>query len=337
MEPRGVGMPEPIVQPQPQAPPHPYTQQMQSPLQAPQPYPYPYPYPQPVAPPPSKPDGIVIRLWRAAYPVLVVLGVQALAGVVLAAVLLADPMTSAFANVYDMSWFLLMGAVASQVVAAPFLIAFRIMDSNRLRAKGTWKTYRLPGFGKLVVCLILGIAMAMLALCVFELVGYGDDGTQAHLFSMNPVAAVLVIGLIGPAIEELTFRVLLFGRLREWMSPISAGLLSALVFTLAHGNVTQGITAFFYGLALALVYERYKTFWAPFLLHAGINSTVVLTAVAGRSFIVLLPGPGLLLMALACLAIVVGLAVFVFRSAPAKEKDAVETGSQASSAPYPSN
>lgn len=325
MEPRGVGMPEPITQPQPQA------QQPQ--VQAPPSYPYPHPA-MPLVP---KPDGIGIRLWRAAYPVLVVLGVQALAGVVLAAVLLADPMTSALANVYDMSWLLLMGVVASQVAAVPFLIAFRIMDSNRLTAKGAWKTYRLPGFGKLAVCLVLGVAMAMLALYVFELVGHGDDGTQARVFSMHPVAAVLIIGLIGPAVEELTFRVLLFGRLREWMSPISAGLLSALVFTLAHGNVTQGVTAFFYGLALALVYERYKTFWAPFLLHAGINTTVVLTAVAGRGFVLLLPGPGLLLVALACLAVAAGLAALVFRSAPAKEKDAPEPGLSSSSAPYPSN
>lgn len=268
---------------------------------------------------PPKPDGIIIRLWRASYPVLLILGVQALAGLALGALVAANP-SFAGVNDYDFVWLVLMGVVVSQVAAVPFLIAFRIMDGNRLRAKGAWSEFRFPVFWKLLLCLALGIAMAFLALSSFELIGFGDDGTQSIVFSAHPVISVLVIGIIGPATEELVFRVLLYSRLREWMAPVSAGLLSALVFALAHGNATQGVTAFFYGLALALVYERYKTFWAPFLLHAGINSTVVIVAVAGRSLMSSLSDPGLFFIVLLSAAIVVGLVVAAYRSAPAEKK-----------------
>lgn len=275
--------------------------------QAPAPYGYAY----------QRPDGAGIRFWRAAYPVLAFIGIQAVAGFVIGIMLAADP--ALYARVvgdFDLAWLLLIVAVGAQIVIVPFLIAFRVMDFNRLQAKRAWKTYRKPNFGYLALCLALGIAIAVFALCAFEFVGFGDDGTQTLLFSSGPVISVLFIGLIGPAVEELLFRVLLYGRLREWMSPISAGLLSALVFTLAHGNVIQGVTAFFYGLALALVYERFKTFWAPFLLHAGINTTVVITAVMGRTF---LHGPSLPIIAVASAAVAAILLVVAYRANPPKE------------------
>lgn len=310
----------PAQQPQPSEQPlcqqQPYQQPYQQPGYGTQP-PVPQAYPVPA----SKPDGIGIRLWRAAYPALLIFGVQVLAGIVMASAMVGSPMFRTMAGGYEFVWLVLLGTVASQVVAVPFLIAFRIMDGNRLRAKGAWKEYRLPGFGKLLLCFAMGIATALCAISLFELTGFGDDGTQELVFSASPFISVLVIGVIGPAVEELVFRVLLYSRLREWMAPVSAGLLSALVFTLAHGNVTQGVTAFFYGLLLAFVYERYKTFWAPFLLHAGINSTVVLTAVIGRGFLSSQATAPLVGITLLCAAVVVGLVVLAFKLAPAKEKE----------------
>ncbi|WP_139651264.1 CPBP family intramembrane glutamic endopeptidase [Raoultibacter phocaeensis] len=274
--------------------------------------------PFPPASVPQKREGIGIRLWRAAYPVLLVLGVQAVAGFVLGMLIAANPQLYRMTSDFDLLWLVLVATVASQIAAVPFLVAFRIMDENRLRAKGVWKRYRLPNFGYLALCLGIGIGMALLALCLFELIGLGDDGTQVVMFASHPFVSILVIGLIGPAVEELVFRVLLFGRLREWMGPVSAGLLSALVFTLAHGNEIQGVTAFFYGLALAFVYEKFKTFWAPFLLHAGVNSTVVLTAVVGRGFLV---GATLPFVALASAAVVVGLVFVAYRARLPKERE----------------
>lgn len=262
-------------------------------------------------------EGVGIRLWRAAYPVLLVLGIQAMAGIVIGIFVVANPQLYRVADSFDLVWLVLVATIASQVLAVPFLIAFRIMDGNRLRARGAWKTYRLPNIGYLALCLGVGVGMALFALCVFEVVGLGDDGSQAAIFAANPVVSLLVIGLIGPAVEELVFRVLLYGRLREWMGPVSAGLLSALVFTLAHGNEIQGVTAFFYGLALAFAYEKFKTFWAPFLLHAGINSTVVLTAVAGREVFM---GPALPFVAVLSAAVVVGLLLVAYRAKPPEEK-----------------
>lgn len=273
----------------------------------------------------AKPEGLGIRLWRAAYPVLLIIGVQVLAGIVMATAVAVNSAFHPTVDSFDLVWLLLLGAVASQAVAVPLLIAFRIMDGNRLRAKGAWKEYRLPGFGKLLLCLALGVAAALCAMGLFELVGFGDEGTQKLVFSASPLISVLVIGIVGPAIEELVFRVLLYSRLREWMTPISAGFLSALVFTLAHGNVVQGVTAFFYGLLLAFVYERYKTFWAPFLLHAGINSTVVLTAAFGRGFLTSQETFPLIGISLLCGAAVVGLVLLACKLAPAEEKGAPPT------------
>lgn len=276
-------------------------------------------YPQAYLQTPPKKEGFGIRFWRALYPMLVLFAVQGFAAVFIGIIAASDPNMRFFADDSSMLFVFLGALLVSQVISIPLFIAFRKMDINRLITRGCWKKYRRPAFGKLVGCLGLGVAMALFALVGFQILGVPDDGTQSYLFSLNPVMSLIALGLLGPAMEELAFRVVLYGRLREWMSPISAGLLSALVFTLAHGNVTQGITAFFYGLALALVYERCKTFWAPFLLHVGINSTVVLMAVIPGASAVLLSGLGLVITVTVAAAVIVALVIFFYRSNPVDE------------------
>ena len=59
-----------------------------------------------------------------------------------------------------------------------------------------------------------------------------------------------------PFLEEIFFRGILFQRLKELMSVKAAAVVSALVFGLYHGTLTQGIYGFFMGLALAWAMER---------------------------------------------------------------------------------
>jgi membrane protease YdiL (CAAX protease family) len=85
------------------------------------------------------------------------------------------------------------------------------------------------------------------------------------------VLAVFRIFLLMPAVEELVFRGLGYGKLREVMGAAPASALTAIWFGLSHGVGAGGIYAGILGIFLAIARER-KGLWRAFLLHAGANA-----------------------------------------------------------------
>ncbi len=78
---------------------------------------------------------------------------------------------------------------------------------------------------------------------------------------------------LGPLAEELFFRGFLYNALRQWMAPLLAVVLQALVFTLIHykmpyAGIADLTIVFSTGLALVGVYEWRKTLWASIALHS---------------------------------------------------------------------
>lgn len=110
----------------------------------------------------------------------------------------------------------------------------------------------------------------------------------AGLTAMNPFAIIASVCL-APFGEELLFRGVTFrlaknAGLRFW----AANILQAACFGIGHMNVVQGIYAFFLGILLGYIYEKYNSLYVPILLHAIFNllGTVVgyvLESILGES------------------------------------------------------
>lgn len=100
--------------------------------------------------------------------------------------------------------------------------------------------------------------------------------TEAVLFGVPVLQQILVIGFLAPLAEELVFRGLVFDRLREALRFWQAAILSALLFAVFHGNIVQGIYAFFGGLLMAWSYETYHSIKAPYCIHVISNLLSIL-------------------------------------------------------------
>ena len=88
-----------------------------------------------------------------------------------------------------------------------------------------------------------------------------------------PMHLVIISGgLIGPLVEEIACRGMIFSGMRKKMSAIFAILLSAFAFGLFHMNVNQFLYAFMIGIFLALAVEATGSIWASFIVHMTINT-----------------------------------------------------------------
>lgn len=104
--------------------------------------------------------------------------------------------------------------------------------------------------------------------------GFTSDSyrqAEAVLFAPDIRLQVLLIGLLVPAAEELIFRGMSFRSLREETGFWAAAVLSSLLFGLFHGNIVQGVYAFFGGLLMAWSYERFGSLKVAWCVHASSN------------------------------------------------------------------
>jgi membrane protease YdiL (CAAX protease family) len=80
----------------------------------------------------------------------------------------------------------------------------------------------------------------------------------------------LFIGcFLGPFVEELFFRGLLYAWMREQLGASVCIILTSLLFACLHGNIS--VVQLTGGILFASIYEWRRNIWAPFIVHALAN------------------------------------------------------------------
>ncbi len=83
----------------------------------------------------------------------------------------------------------------------------------------------------------------------------------------NPVISFVLIAVLAPLLEELLFRgVVLHGFLKNYR-PSHAIIASALLFAIIHGNLAQGLGAFFIGLVIGWIYWKTQSIIPGIIIH----------------------------------------------------------------------
>lgn len=142
---------------------------------------------------------------------------------------------------------------------------------------------------KYVWIVILGVAACValnniLTLSNLAMISSYEE-TGANFYKVNIVAQIICLGILTPIAEELTFRGLIFKRLREVMNMKRAILISALIFGIYHGNLVQAVYGGVLGALLSYAYEKYGSIKAPILAHMVLNLTsVILSEIGGFSW-----------------------------------------------------
>lgn len=110
---------------------------------------------------------------------------------------------------------------------------------------------------------------------------------QFSKLMLDPVALIIMTAIIAPILEEILFRgIVMKGLLNNKVNPISAIIISALVFGIMHFNPWQFAGASLLGLVLGLVYYKTKSLLMPILLHAFNNlvSAILMLVCQSESF-----------------------------------------------------
>jgi membrane protease YdiL (CAAX protease family) len=90
--------------------------------------------------------------------------------------------------------------------------------------------------------------------------------------NLSVVLAILLLVVIGPIAEEITFRGLLFGALARRLGVLGSALITALLFGAVHGDLLLFPWLVALGFIAAIAYAATGNLWVPITLHAVHNS-----------------------------------------------------------------
>ena len=82
----------------------------------------------------------------------------------------------------------------------------------------------------------------------------------------------LSVAIVGPVSEEIFFRGLCYSRLKKYVHPSAAAILSAAVFGLAHGDPVWFLIGFLAGLSLSWVLEVTGSLYCAIAVHVTNNA-----------------------------------------------------------------
>ena len=129
------------------------------------------------------------------------------------------------------------------------------------------------------VCLVslLGAAYCLAGNGCLQLTGLiqlfeGDySNTMTALYGGTLWMQIFWMGIAAPVAEELVYRKILYGRMREYVSFWKAAAGASLLFGMTHGFLLQGMYSFLLGMILCLLLERYQKLYPAIVTHMAAN------------------------------------------------------------------
>lgn len=139
-------------------------------------------------------------------------------------------------------------------------------------------------FGSIIIWSIVGVFMAFVAQALaasIEIYILGIDPGSENTMEIMDIARsnplfILIPAIVAPILEEIIFRKIIFGGFYKRMNFFFAALLSALIFGLIHMDPTHLLMYASMGFVFAFLYVKTKRIIVPIIVHAGMNTMVVL-------------------------------------------------------------
>ncbi|ALC92544.1 hypothetical protein AM500_24355 [Bacillus sp. FJAT-18017] len=105
----------------------------------------------------------------------------------------------------------------------------------------------------------------------------GSENTQGIMeMIFGFPAVILVTSIVGPILEELVFRKIIFGSLHRRFNFFISALLSSIIFAAAHMEFEHILLYSAMGFTFAYLYVKTKRIIVPIFAHVAMNTLVVI-------------------------------------------------------------
>lgn len=138
--------------------------------------------------------------------------------------------------------------------------------------------------GKILLWIFIGFWMALFAQVIATLIEIsvfnievGSENTDiiVNLARMNAVF-IIIPAIVGPILEELVFRKVIFASLHKKVNFFWAALISSIIFAILHFDFSHLLVYITMGFVFAFLYIKTKRIIVPMIVHMALNSYAVI-------------------------------------------------------------
>lgn len=166
------------------------------------------------------------------------------------------------------------------LITIPILLFLFYRDKMRYKMNGVAAVKKAPLWTYTAV-IVMSVALCLginnlLFISNLASLSASYEQTMEALYSPSLGVQIVCLGILVPICEELTFRGLMYKRLREYSGFKTCMFYTAIVFSLVHMNIVQAVYAFIMAVVFAFIYEKYGSLKAPIAAHISVNVAAVL-------------------------------------------------------------
>ncbi|MEH7392614.1 CPBP family intramembrane glutamic endopeptidase [Bacillus sp. JJ1503] len=174
-------------------------------------------------------------------------------------------------------------AVTSWIVISFTITLIITLAILRKEMKESLSMRNATSAGTSIAWAIGGVFLALFAQSIAanieNLIGIemGSENTQQiiRLIQASPIV-VVISSIIGPILEEIVFRKVIFGTLHKRLNFFLSALISSVIFALAHFEFEHILLYSAMGFTFAFLYVKTKRILVPIFAHVAMNTLVVI-------------------------------------------------------------
>ncbi|GGB71632.1 CPBP family intramembrane glutamic endopeptidase [Fictibacillus barbaricus] len=168
-------------------------------------------------------------------------------------------------------------------IVALFIILYMLIPEMRERHRDSERVSR----GSAVLWSIIGIFMAYAAQIIASLIELnvfgiepGSENTKNLVEIVKNVKYFMIVtAIVGPILEEIIFRKIIFGSLHKRFNFFISALISSLIFAAVHADFTHLLIYTAMGFTFAYLYVRTKRLIVPIAAHVAMNTLVLIVQI----------------------------------------------------------
>jgi|SRR5690554_61126 len=218
--------------------------------------------------------------WLALYALIFLLA-NIITGVFLAIVFFLRLFSSG--SEMDLFPFILQNMTSMLVISGILTLGFSLLIPL-IKGKSPFKylKFRAMSAWDTTLTIIMGVSFSIFLNCLLTFIRIDQvlpDHITEELMQMvtaNSFMAFLAVGIVAPIYEEVLVRGLVFTELKNTLRIWPALIIQGLIFGLMHGNMLQFVYTFPAGILLGYLFLKYRSIWAPIILHVAWNCTSLL-------------------------------------------------------------
>lgn len=166
------------------------------------------------------------------------------------------------------SWIIMISAIIFIPLFAHIYKKYHVKEDNK------------PNNQNIIILIITGITIAISLNIIIYLANLKWNFTDAYdSTNNNYIIALLATGILGPIIEELLFRGIVYEKLNKIWNNQFASILSVIIFAIFHNGISQIIYASIIGTLLIIVYKKYGIIGSS-IVHISANSVIALAIIS---------------------------------------------------------